>query len=115
MNPRILNFVILSAAVVFVLAIGGATQDQTYKVGSDSKQAPQAPSQPQNAEKSLGWGSNIQNARLAHAAEEAIRDRNFAAATEYAQRAAQSAAERSALVVSVGLCGAAGRQNAALG
>ena len=91
MNPRIFNFMTLLAAVVLMLAIGGASQDQTFKVGSDSKQPPARESQPQNAEKSLGWGSNIQNARLAHAAEEAIRDRNYAAATEYAQRAAQSA------------------------
>ncbi|MGC2322095.1 MAG: tetratricopeptide repeat protein, partial [Terriglobales bacterium] len=81
----------LLAAVVLMFAIGGASQDQTFKVGSDSKQAPVRESQPQNAEKSLGWGSNIQNARLAHAAEEAIRNRNYAAAADYAQRAAQSA------------------------
>ena len=61
---------------------------QTYKVGQDSNQ-PQS-SQP-NSQKSLGWGSNIQNARLAHAAEEALRNHNYAAAADYAQRATQAA------------------------
>jgi len=70
---------------------------QTYTVGpSTPAPAPaksgkkksgqaQAPAQP------LGWGSNIQNARLANAALEALRQGNHALAVEYAQRAAQSA------------------------
>ena len=96
LNPRFFRSINL-LAVVLTLCMGVASQDQTFKVGSDAKQPPPArpspaQSQPQqNPEKSLGWGSNIQNARLAHAAEEAIRNRNFAAAADYAQRAAQSA------------------------
>jgi tetratricopeptide (TPR) repeat protein len=70
---------------------------QTYTVGSSTPAQPpakssqkksghtQAPAQP------LGWGSNIQNARLANAALEALRQGNHALAVEYAQRAAQSA------------------------
>jgi len=41
-------------------------------------------------EKQLGWGSNIQNARLARAAETALRNHNYPLATQYAQRAADA-------------------------
>jgi tetratricopeptide (TPR) repeat protein len=76
-------------------------QAQTYKVGDSAPQTPQSNTADQNPSsdksqtaspnKSLGWGSNIQNARLARAAEQALKNRNFAAAVDYAQRAAQSA------------------------
>ena len=83
--------------VIAALAAGihASGQDQTYKVGAGSVGEPQRQSVPQVRtelpEKNLGWGSNIQNARLVHAAESALRQRNFAAAVEYAQRAAQAA------------------------
>ncbi|MHB1936573.1 MAG: tetratricopeptide repeat protein [Acidobacteriaceae bacterium] len=72
---------------------------QTYTVGpsasaqpqkkSDRKQGPrtQTPAPP------LGWGSNIQNARLANAAQQALKQGNHALAVEYAQKAAQAAPE----------------------
>jgi tetratricopeptide (TPR) repeat protein len=69
-------------------------QDQTYKVNSGSAPQPQTPkAQPGSkpSEKALGWGSNIQNARLARAAESALRSHNYAAAVDYAERAANAA------------------------
>jgi len=39
----------------------------------------------------LGWGSNIENARLGRAAETALKQRDYARALDYAQRAAQAA------------------------
>jgi tetratricopeptide (TPR) repeat protein len=90
-------------AAVLVVATCARGQDQTYKVNSGSTEQPQTPkaqpqshssaerSQSQSSEKALGWGSNIQNARLGHAAEAALRSHNYAAAVDYAQRAAQSA------------------------
>ena len=81
-------------------AVCASGQDQTYKVNSGSAQPPpvqqterqpQAQSGPQSSEKALGWGSNIQNARLARAAESALRSHSYSAAADYAQRAAQSA------------------------
>src|SRR5262249_55331296 len=66
----------------------------TYQVGpdgstqtQDQKKDQKKPSQPQQ----LGWGSNIQNARLARAAEQALQRGDHAHALEYAQRAAESA------------------------
>jgi len=76
---------------VLAVALAAAAQDVTYKVNSGTATpSADSPKQPQS-EKVLGWGSNIQNARLARAAENALRNHNFAAATEYAQRAAESA------------------------
>jgi tetratricopeptide (TPR) repeat protein len=93
------GFVLVALAV----ATCASGQDQTYKVNSGSAQTPpsqKARPQSQSAEKrpqaqssgkELGWGSNIQTARLARAAESALRSHNYAAAVDYAQRAAQSA------------------------
>jgi len=43
------------------------------------------------AQRSLGWGSNIQNARLGRAAQQALKNGNYSAAVDYAQRATQAA------------------------
>jgi tetratricopeptide (TPR) repeat protein len=85
-------------------ALACMVQAQTYKVGDTSSPKPESlqsnntdqTSAPNKSEtpppnKPLGWGSNIQNARLARAAEQALKNRNFAAAVDYAQRAAQGA------------------------
>ena len=65
---------------------------QTYQVGPDStaKPATQTGKVPQG-DQDMGWGSNIQNARLARAAELALQKGDHALAFNYAQRAAQSA------------------------
>jgi tetratricopeptide (TPR) repeat protein len=90
----------LYCALLAVTARADA-QDQTYKIGSEPAQPRQeqtprpkrtpAAGSPEPAEKNLGWGSNIQNARLARAAENALRSHNYSAAVDFAQRAAQSA------------------------
>ncbi len=104
MNSRISYFRILSA-VSLALAMCAASLAQTYKVNSanpDQAQSGQTnPDQTksgqttnaasQSAEKSMGWGSNIQNARLARAAESALKSGNYTAAVDYAQRAVQAA------------------------
>ena len=81
-----LNIAWVGVCVVLACAAGA----QTYQVGPDgSTQAPdqKKPSQPA----SLGWGSNIQNARLARAAELALQHGDHALALDYAQRAAEAA------------------------
>ncbi len=79
-------------SAVLAAAICAVGQDQTYKVNSSSAQQPPGrTSQSQPAGRELGWGSNIQTARLAHAAESALKGGNYSAAVDYAQRAAQSA------------------------
>jgi cytochrome c-type biogenesis protein CcmH/NrfG len=64
---------------------------QTYHVGGSSSENPQTEQPAEGSQKPLGWGSNIENARLARAAEMALKNGKYAEATDYAQRAAQAA------------------------
>ena len=92
-SPRFLQIALLCVSVGFTCAAGA----QVYQVGQDnSAKSPQAksthsPSAPAQESQSLGWGSNIQNARLARAAQLAIQHGDKAQAVDYAQRAAESA------------------------
>ena len=52
----------------------------------------------------MGWGSNIQNARLARAAEMALKDGKYAAALDFAQRASQAAPNDPQLWFLLGYC-----------
>src|ERR1700680_4158074 len=66
-------------------ALACLVQAQTYKVGDSSAQKPESPQsnntdQTSSPNKSLGWGSNIQNARLGRAAEQALKNLNYTAA-----------------------------------
>lgn len=86
-----------------VLALSSSLRAQTYKVSPDSPPPPPAQKAGKKGEKkadkqkapssqkSMGWGSNIQNARLARAAEMALKEGKYAAALDYAQRATQGA------------------------
>jgi tetratricopeptide (TPR) repeat protein len=77
---------------VQIVALAGLIRAQTYKVGSGASEKPQSNAdRTSSPNKSLGWGSNIQNARLARAAESALKSGNYGAAVDYAQRAAQTA------------------------
>ena len=98
MDSRIPFFRVV-LAVPLAFAMSAASLAQTYKVNqgtaeqqsqTDQKQTNEKKNQkqknaqprPQGNGKSLGWGSNIQNARLGHAAEAALKSGNYAA--EYA-------------------------------
>ncbi len=76
---------------MLVIALACFLHAQTYKVQSSSDQPDTTGNQPPSANKSLGWGSNIQNARLAGAAVAALKSGSYAAAVDYAARAAQAA------------------------
>ncbi|MGH9497944.1 MAG: tetratricopeptide repeat protein [Terriglobales bacterium] len=78
-------------AVLAVGTVAGAANAQTYKVGAGSVQKVQNDADKTTQQKSLGWGSNIENARLARAAEQALKAGNYSSAVDYAQRAAQGA------------------------
>ena len=64
---------------------------QIYQVGPDSKAQPAPGSVKTSPAQNLGWGSNIQSARLARAAELALQKGDHALGFSYSQRAAQSA------------------------
>jgi len=74
-----------------------AAPAQTFQVDPDGSTASQEQSKPsQNQSKpsqseQLGWGSNIQNARLARAAQSALERGDHAQAFEYAKRASEAA------------------------
>ncbi|MEO6964468.1 MAG: tetratricopeptide repeat protein, partial [Acidobacteriaceae bacterium] len=81
-------------AIVLVCAVQAPVRAQTYKIGASGSTSPQK--QPQNGQpsaagQSLGFGSNIQNARLARAAELALQRGDHAVALDYAQRAVHAA------------------------
>jgi tetratricopeptide (TPR) repeat protein len=80
------------ACVSVLIALACPVKAQTYKVGSDSTGKPQTQiDHAQSAGQPLGWGSNIQNARLGRAAELALQHGDRALAVDYAQRAVQAA------------------------
>ena len=86
--PRVMRSLLLSMCG----ALACVAHAQTYQLGQDSTKTPQAaPGKPNPADQQLGWGSNIQNARLARAAQLAIQHGDHAQAYDYAQRAAQAA------------------------
>lgn len=77
---------------MILVAFGCPIRAQTYKVRSDAAAKPQTQSgQTQTPDQSLGFGSNIQNARLGRAAELALQRGDHALALAYAQRAVQAA------------------------
>ena len=98
MSSHISYFRNWTIAGVLAFATCSATLAQTYKVNpakpEQSQTPPESQAQPSpqpSGQQSLGWGSNIQNARLARAAETALKSGDYSAALDYAQRAAQSA------------------------
>ena len=101
------------ACVIVLVACACAIDAQTYNVGPDPSKAPQARAdQSQTPGQPLGWGSNIENARLARAAELALQKGDHALALDYARRAAQGAPSDPQLWF---LLGYAARLNAKLG
>ena len=91
LGPLKVAFVCVSAAFA---CVGHA---QTYQVGpgasaaSPSQNGPAQKNHAQTQSQNLGWGSNIQNARLGRAAEMALQRGNHALALDYAQRAVHAA------------------------
>ncbi|MGA9464460.1 MAG: tetratricopeptide repeat protein [Terracidiphilus sp.] len=81
----------LKAALVLVV-LTCAANAQTYQVGPEAQKSPGVQgAQTQAEDQSLGWGSNIQNARLARAAQLALQQGQRAQALELARRATQAA------------------------
>jgi len=86
-----------SAYLAVFLAVVCTAHAQTYQIGPETpNQNPkpgqkQAPKQAQGQQPELGFGSNIENARLGRAAEQALQHGDKVRALEFAQRAAQAA------------------------
>lgn len=91
-------------------ALACPVSGQTYQVEPAAPQKSAAPAAPANRtsppnasqQQQLGWGSNIQDARLARAAELALKQGKRAQALEFAQRAAQAAPNDAQLWILLG-------------
>src|ERR1700722_6583039 len=84
--------------VIVFGALACCVQAQDFPVGADTSKSPQAPAsakapaaQKQAPDQQLGFGSNIQNARLANAAVQALQHGDRVQGLDYARRAAQAA------------------------
>ncbi len=90
-----MNYLVRSlkiACLVLLTAFPCALAAQTYKIGADNSTQPQQPAKPEETPgQGLGWGSNIQNARLARGAEMALQHGDYAQAYDLAHRAASTA------------------------
>ena len=101
-------------AVLFNVALG-----QTYDVngpGTSNPGTPNPSNQKQNAAETgqdnnssqnnsdLGWGSSIEVARQARAAQDALKKNDYAAAVSFAERAAKSAPQNAELWFLLGYC-----------
>ena len=79
------------ALVSAIAASACVVEAQTYDVAPGTPAGSQSQTgQSKPSDQPLGWGSNIQNARLARAAEQALQHGDHVLALEYAQRAAQA-------------------------
>jgi tetratricopeptide (TPR) repeat protein len=86
------------AWVIVFGALACCVEAQDFPVGADAAKSPQAPAsqkapaaQKQAPDQQLGFGSNIQNARLANAAVQALQHGDRVQGLDYARRAAQAA------------------------
>ena len=88
-RPVLLKLFFLPSLIA--LAGSGPVRAQLYTVGPNATATPQDKTgQTQTPSQPLGWGSNLQTARLAHAAELALQRGDHALAVDYAQQAAQA-------------------------
>src|SRR5580693_10211702 len=85
------EFLKIAFGFVFVALTCGVNA-QVYDLGSDASKFPRAQTdQIQSTGQPLGWGSNIENARFARAAQLALQHGDHGLAFDYARRAAQAA------------------------
>lgn len=100
--------------LVLVAALPCAAGAQVYKLEPGSSAKPQAnqpvTATPQSPSQGLGFGSNIENARLANAAVEALKRGDSALAFTYAERAARAAPGNSQLWFLAGYAARLNRQ-----
>lgn len=81
------NDILKTGLIAAFMALCCVMDAQVYSVQPGAPATPQA----QSADQKLGWGSNIENARLAQAAELALQHGDHALAYDYARRAAEAA------------------------
>ena len=103
------RFPLTSFCLVMVLALGGRGMSQTFDVSGSNSSNPKPQKQAQAQEpgqsaNGFSWGSGIEVARQAHAADDALNRHDYAAAVSFAQQAAKSAPQDSELWFLLGYC-----------
>lgn len=78
------------ASAIALIALACSANSQTYQISPGGKVQSQA-QKGQTQTRQLGWGTSIRNARLARAAQQALKRGDHAQALDYAQRAADAA------------------------
>ena len=110
--------------ILLVFAVCSSLQAQTYEITPPagrprSRHRPRRPRLPAAPAKvapaptqgeSLGWGSNIQDARIARAAELALKQGNHGLAVQHSQRAAQPAPNDAQIWILLGYAARLNRQ-----
>jgi tetratricopeptide (TPR) repeat protein len=95
-----------------VVVICNIARAQTYEVNGPANAPAAAAQMPSSAKQNeananqgdLGWGSNIEVAREARAAQDALKRNDYPAAINYAERAAKSASQNAELWFLLGYC-----------
>ena len=101
------RFPLTSFCFVAVLALGGRAASQTFDVGGSNSSNPKQQKQsgePAQSGNGFSWGSGIEVARQARAADDALNRHDYAAAMSFAQQAAKSAPQDSELWFLLGYC-----------
>lgn len=95
---KIAGFLALAASTTL-----HAQESQTYQIGPDNSKSPQAQKQQKQSssqtqeQQNLGWGTNIQNARIGRAAELALKKGDKVQALDFARRAVHASPNDSQL------------------
>ena len=100
-------FPLTSFCLVAVLALGGRGMTQTFDISGSNSSNPKPQKQSEDSGQSgngFSWGSGIEVARQAHAADAALARHDYAAAAQFAQQAAKSAPQDPELWFLVGYC-----------
>ena len=101
------RFPLTSFCFIAVLALGGRAASQTFDVGGSNSSNPKQQKQlaePAQSGNGFSWGSGIEVARQARAADDALNRHDYAAAMSFAQQAAKSAPQDSELWFLLGYC-----------
>jgi len=84
-----------------LLALAVAARGQTFEVGGQNGQPSSSSTQPTS---NLGWGSGIEVARQARAAQDALKQNDYASAMSHAEQAAKAAPQDAELWFLLGYC-----------
>ncbi|HXZ79882.1 MAG TPA: tetratricopeptide repeat protein [Terriglobales bacterium] len=96
---------VLCCAALWLIAVTGNAWAQNFEIANPNGKPASTSKQSGNsdaAQSGIGWGSGVEVARQAHAAQDALRTGNYAAAVDYAERATRAAPSDASLWLLLG-------------